>query len=425
VIVAALVVVVAGGSIYWFGFGIHAGAQSAQAATRSATASLQTMQKTVSGSGTLAPTVQDDVNFAASGTVTAVNVAAGTTVAAGQTLATLDTLTENANLTSAKAALASANAQLSSAQTASDGSSAAVAKITADQAAVAVAQASVDAAQTAYNGTTLASPIAGMVTAVNHAVGDVVTNGSSSGGSSSGSAGSSGASPSTGSGTSGFGGSSATGSTSSSTSTSTSTAQFTVVGTGSWQVTVSVGATDLKNVAVNQQVQLSTTENTSFFGTVASIGLLPSATTGAATYPVVVAVTGAPTNLYDGVTVTAAIVYERRTNVLSVPSAAITTTNGTSTVNKVVNGKSVKTTVTVGEVSGNLTEITKGLADGDTVTVATFNPAGAGGAAGGTQRPGGAGGFGGAGGAGGGFGGGAGGAGGGFGGGNRGGGTNG
>jgi macrolide-specific efflux system membrane fusion protein len=199
-----------------------------------------------------------------------------------------------------------------------------------------------------------------------------------------------------------------------------------VVGTGSWQVTVSVGATDLKNVAVNQQVQLSTTENTSFFGTVASIGLLPSATTGAATYPVVVAVTGAPTNLYDGVTVTAAIVYERRTNVLSVPSAAITTTNGTSTVNKVVNGKSVKTTVTVGEVSGNLTEITKGLADGDTVTVATFNPAGAGGAAGGTQRPGGAGGFGGAGGAGGGFGGGAGGAGGGgFGGGNRGGGTNG
>jgi macrolide-specific efflux system membrane fusion protein len=429
VIAAALVVVVAGGSIYWFGFGIHAGAQSAQAATRSATASLQTMQKTVSGSGTLAPTVQDDVNFAASGTVTAVNVTAGTTVAAGQTLATLDTLTENANLTSAKAALASANAQLSSAQTSSDGSSAAVAKITADQAAVAVAQASVDAAQTAYNGTTLASPIAGMVTAVNLAVGDVVTNGSS-GGSSSGSSGSSGASSSTGSGASGFGGTGSTGSTSSSTSTTTSTAQFTVVGTGSWQVTVSVGATDLKNIAVNQQVQLSTTENTSFFGTVASIGLLPSATTGAATYPVVVAVTGTPTNLYDGVTVTAAIVYQRRTDVLTVPSAAITTTNGTSTVNKVVNGKSVKTTVTVGEVSGNLTEITKGLAEGDTVTVATFNPAGAGGAAGGTQRPGGAGGFGGAGGgfggAGGGFGGGAGGAGGaGFGGGNRGGGTNG
>ncbi|MFF1876374.1 efflux RND transporter periplasmic adaptor subunit [Leifsonia sp. NPDC058230] len=412
VIAAAVVVVVAGGSIYWFGFGIHAGAQSAQAATRSVTASLQTLQKTVSGSGALTPAVQDDVDFAASGTVTAVDVVAGTTVAAGQTIATLDTLTENANLTSAKAALASANAQLSSAQSASDGSSAAVAKITADQAAVAVAQASVDAAQTAYNGTTLTSPIAGLVTAVNLAVGDVVTGGSSGGSSGSSGGSASAGSGSAGSGSSGFGSTGSGGSTGS--SASTSAAQFTVVGTGAWQVTVSVGATDLKNIAVNQQVQLSSTENPAFFGTVASIGLLPTATTGAATYPVVVAVTGTPANLYDGVTVTAAIVYQRRTDVLTVPSAAITTADGISTVNKVVNGTTVKTTVTVGEVSGNLTEITKGLSEGDTVAVATFNPAGAGGATGGTQRFGGAGGFrggagGGFGGAGGGFGGGAGG----------------
>ncbi|MDQ1583943.1 MAG: hypothetical protein QOF36_1997 [Microbacteriaceae bacterium] len=402
-IAATLVVVVVGGSIYWFGFGIHAGAQSAQAATRTATASLQTMQKTVSGSGTLAPAVQDDVNFAASGTVTAVNVVAGSTVTAGQTLATLDTLTENAALTSAQAALATANANLSAAQSASDGSSAAVAKITADQAAVAVAQASVDSAQTAYNGTTLTSPIAGLVTAVNLAVGDVVTNGSSSA-SSSGSTGSGGSSGGSGASTSAgstFGGAGGTSSTSSSSSTTTSTAEFTVVGTNAWQVTVSVGATDLKNIAVKQQVQLSTTENPSFFGTVASIGLLPTTTTGAATYPVVVDVTGTPTNLYDGVAVTAAIVYERRDNVLTVPSAAVTTTNGTSTVNKVVNGKSVKTTVTVGEVVGNLTEITKGLAEGDSVTVPTFNPGALGGAGGARTGQGGFPGGGGAGGAGG------------------------
>jgi macrolide-specific efflux system membrane fusion protein len=191
-----------------------------------------------------------------------------------------------------------------------------------------------------------------------------------------------------------------------------------VVGTNAWQVTVSVGATDLKNIAVKQQVQLSSNENASFFGTVASIGLLPTTTTGAATYPVVVDVTGSPTNLYDGVTVTAAIVYQRRDNVLTVPTAAVTTTNGTSTVNKVVNGNPVKTTVTVGETVGNLTEITKGIAEGDSVTVPTFNPAGLGGAAGGARTgaggaggaggfPGGAGGF--PGGAGGGFGGGAGG----------------
>jgi macrolide-specific efflux system membrane fusion protein len=408
VIAATLVVVVVGGSIYWFGFGIHAGAQSAQAATRTATASLQTMQKTVSGSGTLAPAVQDDVNFAASGTVTAVNVVAGSTVTAGQTLATLNTLTENASLTSAQASLASANAALSAAQTANDGSSAAVAKVSADQAAVAVAQASVDSAQAAYNGTTLTSPIAGLVTAVNLVVGDVVTNGSTSVGTS-GSSGSSTSGSAAGGAGGGAGGAGGASSSSSSTATTTTTAQFTVVGTNAWQVTVSVGATDLKNIAVKQQVQLSSDENASFFGTVASIGLLPTTTTGAATYPVVVDVTGSPTDLYDGVTVTAAIVYERRDNVLSVPTAAVTTANGTSTVNKVVNGKTVKTTVTVGETVGNLTEITKGIAEGDQVTVPTFNPAALGGGAAGGARTGqgGAGGF--PGGGGGGFGGGAGG----------------
>jgi multidrug efflux pump subunit AcrA (membrane-fusion protein) len=379
VIAAAAVILIVGGSVYWFGFGVHAGAQGAQAATTTATASLQTMDKTVTGTGTLAPAVQDDVNFASSGTVTAVNVVAGSTVTAGQTLATLDTLTENANLLSAKAALATANAQLSNSQSSSDGSSAAVAKIAANQAAVSVAQAAVDAAQTAYNGTTLTSPIAGLVTAVNLSVGDVLSNGASSSSSSSSSA--------TGSGSAGSsGGAGSSGATGSSTST-TSTAQFTVVGTQAWQVTVSVGATDLKNIALKNQVELSTTENPSFFGTVSSIGLLPSTTTGAATYPVVVTVTGSPTNLYDGVTVTSAIVYQRRTNVLTVPSAAVTTANGTSTVNKIVSGKTVKTTVTVGETVGNLTEITKGVSDGDQVSVPTFNPAGAGNGTGtGTQR---------------------------------------
>lgn len=407
VIAAAVVLVVAGGSVYWFGFGIHAGAQGAQAATRTTTASLQTMEKTVAGSGTLAPAVKDDVNFASSGTVTAVNVTAGSTVTAGQTLATLDTATENAALLNAQANLATANAQLSDSETSSDGSSAAVAKIAANEAAVTVAQSAVNAAQTAYNGTTLTSPIAGLVTVVNLAVGDVLTSGSTSSGSSgsgsSGSGASSSAAPS-------FG---AAAPTSSSSTSTTTTAQFTVVGTGAWQVTVPVGATDLKNIAVNQQVELSSDENASFFGTVSSIGLLPTTTTGAATFPVVVTVTGSPTDLYDGVTVTSKIVYERRMNVLTVPTAAVTTANGKSTVDKIVNGKSVTTTVTVGETVNGLTEITKGLKNGDQVSEVTFNgtgntggagrfpgggagfPGGGGGAGGGAGFPGGGGGAGG------------------------------
>jgi macrolide-specific efflux system membrane fusion protein len=91
------------------------------------------------------------------------------------------------------------------------------------------------------------------------------------------------------------------------------------------------------------------------------------------------------------VSVTAAIVYERRTDVLTVPSAAITTANGKSTVTKVVDGKDVTTDVTVGETSGTVTEITKGLSSGDSVLVTVFTPGsgtGTGGATGQTGQQG-------------------------------------
>lgn len=375
IITAAVVVaVLGGGAVYWFGFALPAQATASQPVTRTVQASTQTLQKTVSATGTLAPTVSEDVDFVPSGTVTAVNVTAGSTVAAGDVLATVDTVSANATLLQARADLASAQATLSDAQDSSTGTTADEAAIAAAQAKVTSAQSSVDSAQTALDGTTLVAPVAGLVTAVNLEVGDAVTgtSGSSSGSSSSGS-GSTGTGA-TGSGSAGGSGTTGSGSSSSSSSSSSSTAQFTIVGTGSWEVDVTVSASDLKSIAANDQVELSTTDNDSFFGTVKSIGKLPSTTSGSAAYPVVVSVTGSPENLYDGVSVTAEIVYERRTDVLTVPSAAITTTDGKSTVTKVVDGKDVTTDVTVGETSGTVTEITKGLSEGDSVLVTVFTP---------------------------------------------------
>ena len=50
-----------------------------------------TIQQTVTSSGTIEPASQASLNFAVSGTVTAVDVKAGQTVTAGQVLATVDT----------------------------------------------------------------------------------------------------------------------------------------------------------------------------------------------------------------------------------------------------------------------------------------------------------------------------------------------
>ncbi len=365
IIVGLAALVVVGGGTTWAVLSATSSATAQVAPTTSTVAaSLETLEKTIDASGTLAPTVNESVDFAVAGTVTSVNVQAGSTVAAGDVLATVDTLTVQADLLAAQATLAKAQATLASAEADDDGTDAAAAQIASDEAAVAVAQAAADKAAAAVGDTTLVAPVAGLVTAVDLEVGDTVSGSASSSGS--------GSASGTGTGSAAGG----TGSGSSGSSSSTSTAQFTIVSTDSWQVSLSVGETDVKNVTVGDQVELATDDGTSFFGTVSEVGMLPSSSSGAAAYPVTVAVTGSPEGLYDGVSVTASIVYERRTDVLTVPSAAVTTdADGTSTVTVVgSDGAETETAVTVGETSGSLTEITGGLAEGDQVQVTVFTP---------------------------------------------------
>jgi len=348
VLSGVVVLVLTGGGAWWI---IAAQSTSAEATpvVQTVAASLETMEQSVSASGTLTPTVQEEVSFAASGIVTAVNVVAGTVVAAGDALATVDTLTVDAELLAARATLATAAAKLADSQDSSDGGTADLAQIAANAASVTTAQNGVDEAVAAQNAVTLTAPVAGLVTAVNVAVGDVESSSSSS------STGTSGA---------------ASGGTA-----TASSAAFTIVGTDAWTVDLTVGEADVALIEANDQVELSLDDGTAFFGTVSEIGLLPSTTTGVAAYPVVVAVTGTPEGLHDGVTVTASIVYERRTEVLTVVSAAVSSVDGASVVTMLdADGNEVSTPVTVGATAGNLTEITEGLAEGDEVVVATFTP---------------------------------------------------
>jgi macrolide-specific efflux system membrane fusion protein len=369
VVAVVLLVGVAGTGVYWFGFREERAQAAVPEQTSTAVAaSLSTIEQSVTASGTLTPAVQQDVSFAVTGTVTSVDVAAGDTVAAGQQLATVDTLDLNAALLQAKAELASAQASLSDAQDEADGSDASDAQVAAASAQVDVAQAAVDDAQADLAGATLTAPVAGLLTEVNLEVGDAVT----------GSAGSSGSTGSSGvTGSSGAGGASGAASgTTGSTTTTTSTAQFVIVGTDAWQVSVTVAESDVALIAVGDQVEITTDDATEpVYGTVGEIGLLSTSTSGTAAYPVVVDVTGSPEGLHDGESADVAIIYERRTDVLTVPSAAVTTVDGQTVVTQEgADGGTVTTAVTVGETSGNVVEITDGLAEGDEVLVTTFTP---------------------------------------------------
>lgn len=340
--------------------------QSAQAApiTQTVAASLETLQKTVEASGTLTPTVQEQVSFAASGTVQSVEVEAGDTVEQGQTLATIDSLQADAALLQARANLAEAEAQLASARAEADGSTASNASIAARESAVDVAAQSVSDAEKAAAGVVLKAPVAGLVTSVGVSAGDAVTGDSGSASVSGGGSASSAAPGSSGS------------SSASSSSASGASAQFTIVGTDSWSVSVTLGETELSLIEVDDQVELETADGARLFGVVSEIGRLPSTTSGTAAFPVVIDVTGETEGLFDGTSVTATIIYERRSEVLTVPSAAVTTADdGTATVTLVdADGSETEQEVTVGEISGDLTEITAGLEEGDQVLVVVFTP---------------------------------------------------
>ena len=137
-----------------------------------------TIQQTVTSSGTLEPASQANLNFAVSGSVSAVNVKAGQSVTAGQVLATVDTTALSEQVSAAQAQLTSAEDRLSSDQAASASQS----TLDSDQASITSAESSLSTAQTNLNDASLTSTISGTVASVNLTVGQLVTGTGSGGG---------------------------------------------------------------------------------------------------------------------------------------------------------------------------------------------------------------------------------------------------
>jgi multidrug efflux pump subunit AcrA (membrane-fusion protein) len=70
-----------------------------------------------------------------------------------------------------------------------------------------------------------------------------------------------------------------------------------------------------------------------------------------------------------GMTASAAIVVERRENVLLAPNRAIKSSGKTKIITLMQNDRSITTTVTLGLVGESYSEIVSGLKQGDTVVV--------------------------------------------------------
>jgi multidrug efflux pump subunit AcrA (membrane-fusion protein) len=303
-----------------------------------------TIKQTVATSGTLEPATEASLDFGVSGTVTGVDVHAGESVTAGQVVATIGTTALTAEVDAAQANLTSAQARLSSDEAAGGSTT----EIDSDEASVTSAESSLTTAQTNLADASLTSTISGTVASVDLTVGQAVTG--------------------TGTGTGG-GGSGGGSNAAAASATTSSTGQVVVIGTDSYIVNTTVDDTDIGQIAEGDQATVTPTGATTVdYGTVASIGLIATETSDVATFPVVIDVTGDPTGLYAGSTADISIIVKQLNDVVEVPTAAITyTTSGQATVTEVKKGKDVSVDVTVGEAALGETQITSGVASGDSI----------------------------------------------------------
>lgn len=357
-LIAPIVLVLAAGGGVWL---LTRDSSGATATSTTMTVSSETIQQTVTASGTLAALRSSDESFAVSGTVTKVAVEAGDRVRKGQVLATVGRISLVAARTAAASSLTAAISQLD--DDADAGAS--DVQLAADRAAIVSARATLADAREAVANATLRASIAGTVTSVDLSKGDAVGSGSSSSSSGSGASGS------------GMGG---TGSSSASSSpSSSSSGTISIVSTKSFVVDATVAAEDAEQLKEGLQAEIAATGvDDTVYGTVTEVGLVAQTNdSGAAVFPVTIEVTGKRDDLYAGVSATAAIVVQQRTDVLTVTSRALTSRDGTTYVTAIVDGKEVETAVETGGAYGMSTEILSGLAEGDEVVVPGFTmPAG-------------------------------------------------
>ena len=340
-----VVLVVAAGSGVW----LMTRDSTAADTSTTTTVSSQTIEQTVSADGTIAARKSSDESFAVSGTVTEVLVAEGDKVKKGAALARVDDTALVASRAAAVTSLDAAVTQLDE----DDDNGASDVQLAADNAAVVSAKADLADARSAVDDATLRASIAGTVTSIDLAKGDVTGSSSSGNGASSGTGGDS---------------------TDSSTTSDTSTGTISIVSTRSFVVDGTVAAADADQLKKGLQAEITATGvDDTIYGTVSEVGLVAQTNdSGAAVFPVTIEVTGKQQDLYAGVSATVSIVVKQIPDVLTVATNALSTEDGKTYVTKLVDGKEVKTRVETGETYGMATEVTSGIEEGDEIVVRGF-----------------------------------------------------
>jgi multidrug efflux pump subunit AcrA (membrane-fusion protein) len=212
-----------------------------------------------------------------------------------------------------------------------------------DQSQVQIDQVNVSSAQATLNDGALTATAGGVVAAVNVSAGQVV-------------------------------GSSGSGSGGSAAASSSSSPAVVIITPGAFEVTGNVSDALVSEIAMGQRAQIVVAgSNQAQTGSVTAIAQQATISSGVASFPVSVTLDGTDPALRDGMSASVSVVVNQVVEVLTVPTSAVHTTAGATTVQVLVNGLAQTRTVQVGAADALRTQIVSGLNPGDEVIIATVS----------------------------------------------------
>jgi macrolide-specific efflux system membrane fusion protein len=135
-------------------------------------------------------------------------------------------------------------------------------------------------------------------------------------------------------------------------------------------VNASVDDTEVSQVKKGQSVAITPEgATTPVTGVVKSVSSVASSSSGVVSFPVVVTVSGHPSGVYAGASATLVITTKKVSNVLEIPTLAITYSGSTATVKVQQGGSTVTRTVTIGSTYGLESQVLSGVKAGEKVLV--------------------------------------------------------
>jgi len=148
---------------------------------------------------------------------------------------------------------------------------------------------------------------------------------------------------------------------------------------GVFKATVNLTEIDIPSIKPDQKVTITMDafpDNT-FTGKVLAVDTNGSVSSGVTTYPVTILLDPTTIDIYPKMAVDAEIITSLKSDVLLVPTSAISTVDGVSAVQILRDGKPTSVTVTIGSANDTETEITSGLAEGNVVVISMTSSANA------------------------------------------------